>query len=97
VSKSLRRLRVVVSGRVQGVWFRGSMVEQARALGVAGWVENRPDGTVEAVVEGPDDAVERILKWCHHGPSGARVDDVTTSEEPPAGITGFDVTHGPSR
>jgi acylphosphatase len=65
--------RVVVSGQVQGVGFRYAMSEAARAIGVAGWVRNRRDGTVEALVQGEDEQVERMLAWCRRGPPGARV------------------------
>jgi acylphosphatase len=85
------RRRVVVSGRVQGVFFRQSCAHEAAAVGVAGWVENRPDGRVEAVFEGPDEAVDRLVAWCGHGPRSARVDDVSVTEEEPSGTTGFDV------
>ena len=61
------RRRVVVRGRVQGVFFRDSMRERARAHGVAGWVRNRPDGSVEAVLEGPAEAVERVLRFARDG------------------------------
>jgi acylphosphatase len=87
----LTRVRIVVSGRVQGVWFRESCREQAVALGVAGWVRNRSDGTVEAVVEGLPDAVERLVTWCRTGPPSARVDSIATSEERPNGDAGFRV------
>ena len=83
------RLHVVVSGRVQGVWFRDSMRRQAERLGLAGWVRNLPDGNVEAVFEGAADAVERLSVWCHHGPPGARVTSVVPRNEPPEGLTGF--------
>jgi acylphosphatase len=85
------RRRVVVSGRVQGVFFRQSCAHEAAAAGVAGWVENRPDGRVEVVFEGPDEAVDRLVAWCGHGPRSARVDDVSVTEEEPSGTTGFDV------
>jgi acylphosphatase len=85
------RRRVVVHGRVQGVWFRGSTEAEARAAGVAGWVRNRPDGTVEAVFEGPSEAVARLLAFCRHGPRGARVDRVEELEEAPEGLAGFSV------
>ncbi|MGZ8734170.1 MAG: acylphosphatase [Acidimicrobiia bacterium] len=78
-------------GLVQGVWFRESCREQAVALGVAGWVRNRSDGSVEAVFEGPAAAVERMLTWCAEGPSRARVDSVRTSEEHPIVDVGFRV------
>lgn len=70
------RARLEVRGRVQGVWFRGSMEAEARRLGVSGWVRNRPDGTVEAEAEGETTAVEALVAWARHGPPGARVTDV---------------------
>ncbi len=65
--------RLIVRGRVQGVGYRESMVDAAMALGVAGWVRNRRDGTVEALVQGDADAVESLLTWCRRGPPAARV------------------------
>jgi acylphosphatase len=72
--------RLVVRGRVQGVWFRESMRREAEALGVAGWVRNRLDGTVEAVVEGEPEAVRRLVRWAHRGPEAAQVTAVEESE-----------------
>jgi acylphosphatase len=85
------RAHVVVSGRVQGVFFRDETQRRARSLGVAGGVANRRDGTVEAIFEGPRDAVESMVRWCGHGPSGAEVDDVQTTWEDPRGDVGFGV------
>jgi acylphosphatase len=85
------RKRVLISGRVQGVWFRESCREQAVALGVTGWVRNRSDGQVEAVLEGPGAAVDRVVEWCHEGPSRARVDRVEVQVEDPIGESGFHV------
>jgi acylphosphatase len=85
------RRRVVVHGRVQGVWFRGSTEAEARAAGLAGWVRNRPDGTVEAVFEGTPEAVAALLAFCRRGPRSARVDRVDEFEEPPEGLAGFRV------
>lgn len=68
--------RLVVAGRVQGVGFRDAMAGAARAAGVAGWVRNRRDGTVEAFVQGGPDAVERIVVWARRGSPAARVDRV---------------------
>jgi acylphosphatase len=85
------RRRVLVHGRVQGVFFRGATQRRARALGVAGWVRNRADGSVEAVFEGARDAVEAALAFCREGPPGARVERVDVSEEAPEGLGGFDV------
>jgi acylphosphatase len=85
------RRRVVVGGRVQGVWFRASAREQARLRGVAGWVRNLPDGTVEACFEGAPGDVEALVRWCAHGPEGARVDRLETFEEPIGRLEGFRV------
>ena len=70
--------RIVVRGRVQGVGFRYAMVDAAERHGVAGWVRNRRDGTVEAFVQGEPAAVEAIVAWCHRGPPGGRVESVET-------------------
>ncbi|MBN2014619.1 MAG: acylphosphatase [Candidatus Altiarchaeota archaeon] len=69
---------VYVSGRVQGVFFRASTRDEARRLGLTGWVSNLPDGRVEAVFEGEEDLVKEMVGWCHHGPSYASVSDVKT-------------------
>ena len=85
------RRTVVVRGRVQGVFFRGSAEQQARAVDVDGWIRNRPDGSVEAVFEGTPEAVETLVAWCRHGPRWARVDDLQVSQQPAAGLTGFEI------
>lgn len=85
----MKRAHVFVSGRVQGVFFRATCREQARDAGVHGWVRNLPDGRVEAVFEGDDAAVERMVAWCRKGPAGARVSRVDVSWEPPQGEQGF--------
>lgn len=71
---------LLISGLVQGVGFRYSMAEEAERLGATGWVRNRRDGTVEAVIDGPVDAVEALLAWSRRGPPSARVTDVRVSE-----------------
>ena len=85
------RKRVVAHGHVQGVFFRDSTRQRAESAGVAGWVANRPDGTVEAVLEGDADAVEELVRWMHDGPRGAAVDRTEVNEEEPEGLSGFDV------
>ena len=74
--------RIKVRGRVQGVGFRYAMVDAARTCGVAGWVRNRVDGTVEVFVQGEADAVERAIEWCRRGPPAARVTTHDVKEEP---------------
>jgi acylphosphatase len=90
-SQQVRR-RVVVHGRVQGVFFRDTARRLASERGVAGWVRNRPDGTLEAVFEGSREAVDAMVRFCHQGPRGAEVESVEVSEEPPRGESGFSVT-----
>jgi len=85
----MTRRRVVVHGFVQGVYFRDTVRRQAVAKGVAGWVRNNRDGTVEAVFEGEPDAVEQLIALCRDGPRGARVDRVYVVEETPEGASGF--------
>lgn len=87
----MTRRRVVVHGHVQGVFFRDSVRRLALATGVAGWVRNNWDGTVEAVFEGEAAGVGRLVAFCHEGPRGARVDRVEVFEEPPESIPGFSV------
>jgi acylphosphatase len=83
------RARVVIQGRVQGVFFRAETRERARSLGLTGWVRNQPDGSVEAVFEGSRDRIESIIGWCRHGPRLAEVDDVSVQWEEPRGEQGF--------
>jgi acylphosphatase len=83
------RRRVVVHGFVQGVFFRDTVRRAAVGAGVAGWVRNNRDGTVEAALEGEPTTVERVVDVCRTGPRGARVDQVDVFEEAPEGLTGF--------
>ena len=85
------RKRVVVQGRVQGVFFRDSTHRQASSRGVAGWVTNRHDGAVEAVFEGEPEAVESLVRFMREGPRGAEVSDVEVTDEEPEGLSGFEV------
>ena len=82
---------MVVTGRVQGVFFRDSCRKRARAAGVDGWVRNTEEGAVEAWFEGDSHDVERLVAWRREGPAGAWVDTVTVSKESPAGDRGFHV------
>lgn len=83
------RKRILVEGRVQGVFFRASVAREAEGAGVAGWAKNLPDGRVEVVAEGTPEAVERVVDFCRRGPPLARVTRVTVEEEPPRGERGF--------
>lgn len=85
----MKRVRVLVSGRVQGVFFRAECARAARDAGVAGWVRNVSDGRVEAAFEGEDEAVDRMVAWCRHGTDWSRVDSVEATEEPPRGDREF--------
>jgi acylphosphatase len=87
----VRRVRVVVHGYVQGVYFRDATRRQAQSKGVAGWVRNNWDGTVEAVFEGEPEAVERLVDLCRLGPRGAVVERLEVFDEDPEGIAGFSV------
>lgn len=83
------RRRLTVHGLVQGVGFRYSLAQQARTRGVGGSAANRPDGTVEIVLEGEPEAVEALVRWCEHGPRGAVVERVAVTDEPPEGLQHF--------
>jgi acylphosphatase len=85
------RRRVVVHGRVQGVYFRSATEACARAAGVAGFVRNRADGSVEAVFEGAAEAVAGLVEFCRRGPRHARVERIETFDEPPEDLQGFRV------
>lgn len=85
----IKHVRVVIEGRVQGVWFRGWLAQQAGERALCGWVRNRSDGTVEAVLSGPAATVEAMVAACHVGPPAARVSRLSVeAAEPPAG-SGF--------
>jgi len=77
-----KRARLTITGLVQGVSYRAATVEAARRHGLSGWVRNNPNGSVEAVVEGDEDAVKRLIEWCRTGPPLARVEGVAVSWEP---------------
>jgi acylphosphatase len=86
------RKRVIVHGRVQGVFFRDTTRRMADSRGVAGWVRNNPDGSVEAAFEGPADAVDAMVRYMHEGPRGAGVDKVDVFDEEAEGLTGFRIS-----
>ena len=88
----MRRVRAIVTGRVQGVSYRASTADEAHRLGLAGWVKNRADGAVELEAEGDADRIASLLRWCEHGPPAARVSRVTVEELSPEGAeTGFTI------
>ncbi|WP_299054343.1 acylphosphatase [uncultured Nocardioides sp.] len=90
-----RSVRLRVTGRVQGVSFRWATEQEARRLGVTGWVRNEPDGSVAAYAEGPADAVDALVAWAHDGPPSARVASVDVTDVEPetgGGASGFRTT-----
>ena len=88
------KARVRIEGLVQGVNYRYATRQKALELGVSGWVRNLADGSVECLMEGERDKVEALIRWCHHGPSGARVTKVTTRwEEYRGDLQGFSITY----
>ena len=89
---AVKRVRVVVSGDVQGVGFRWSCRERATREGVGGFVRNLPDGRVEAAFEGEQESVDRMVDWCRQGPTWGRVDGLQVEEEPPEGVEQFVIT-----
>ena len=89
----IKRALVRVSGRVQGVFFRANTKRIADSLHLSGWVRNLPDGRVEAVFEGSEDAVLKAVSWCHQGPTHADVDDVEIIWEPSEGVRGFEIKY----
>ena len=88
MQSTVTTVRLSITGRVQGVWYRGWTVSQARELGLAGWVRNVTDGSVEALVNGPKDTVDRLITLCHSGPPAARVEDVDVQVIDPPGKGG---------
>jgi acylphosphatase len=85
------RAHLLVTGRVQGVFYRDTCRKVADQHGVAGCASNLPDGRVEVVLEGDKDAVERVVQWCRRGTDWSTVESVDVSEEPPEGLTGFSI------
>jgi acylphosphatase len=88
------RAQLKIVGRVQGVYFRASACQEAQSLGLAGWVRNCSDGSVEIVAEGTRDNLEQLIAWCHRGPRGARVKEVSVQwEKPEHSYNGFVIRH----
>ncbi len=86
------RKRVIVHGRVQGVFFRDTTRRTAESRGVSGWVRNNPGGSVEAVFEGAEESVDALVRFAREGPRGAMVERVEVRDEEPEGLTGFRIT-----
>jgi acylphosphatase len=91
MANDLKRLHVLVSGRVQGVFYRAECARHARALNLSGFVKNLPDGRVEAAFEGPPEAVDKMLAWCREGTDWSHVENVEVTEEKPTGERDFRV------
>jgi len=91
VTKIAKRIRVI--GRVQGVFFRAWTRDEAQTLGIDGWVRNCSDGSVEAQLEGDQEAIEELVDLMREGPPGARVEGVEVEESDPEGLSGFEVRH----
>ena len=83
-----KKLRI--RGKVQGVYFRESLKNEAHKSGISGWVRNRGDGSVEALLQGEEASVDQLVEWCRHGPPQARVDSVDVSTANPESVTGFE-------
>ena len=87
-------VRVIISGRVQGVWFRASTKQKAEQLGLMGWVRNTADGKVEAVFEGEENVVNQMIKWCYLGPPLSKVQNIEIKKQNPTnGFEGFSIRH----
>ena len=88
------RVHVIISGRVQGVWFRATTKQKAEQLGLTGWVRNTTDRNVEAVFEGEENLIQEMLDWCRHGPSSAKVENVEVEKQIPSnGFDGFSIKY----
>ncbi len=88
----MKKLRLTIYGRVQGVYYRSSAQGKARELGLSGWAKNMPDGTVVTVAEGGEEQLQEYIEWCKKGPSAARVEKIKeTWEEPSGELNGFSI------
>ena len=79
----IANIHIIISGRVQGVWFRASTKQMAKQLGLTGWVRNTPDGCVEAVFEGEENIINKMIEWCHKGPPLSKVKNVEVKNQEP--------------
>jgi acylphosphatase len=91
VPEAIIRRHLIMHGSVQGVFFRDATRRTAEQHGVSGWVTNRPDGTVEAILEGPREAVQAVEQFCRAGPEQAQVERMDATDEDPEGISGFSI------
>lgn len=82
---AVRRIHAIISGRVQGVFYRASTMDEAIRLGLTGWVKNLADGSVELVAEGPSNSIDALISWCRKGPPHARVTNIEIDEQAPTG------------
>ncbi|EMR02334.1 acylphosphatase [Cesiribacter andamanensis] len=87
----MKRLRIRISGKVQGVFYRASAQAKAKELGLNGWVQNEEGGSVLIEAEGEDQKLQRMVEWCQVGPGAAQVEQVETQEVQPQGVSGFEV------
>jgi len=86
-------VHVVISGQVQGVWFRASAKQKAEELGLNGWVKNNYNGSVEAVFEGDEEIIKKMVNWCHVGPPMAKVDNVVVKKQQTIGFKDFSIKY----
>ena len=86
-------VHVIISGEVQGVWFRASTKQKAEELGLTGWVRNTPNGCVEAIFEGEEDIVNKMVDWCYNGPPMAKVDNVEVKKQKTVGFKDFSIRY----
>lgn len=90
----IKNIHVIISGRVQGVWFRANTKQKAEQLGVTGWIRNTRDGRVEAIFEGEENCLKEMIDWCNHGPPLAEIDNVEIKDQIPTnGFDGFSVKY----
>jgi acylphosphatase len=93
-TKPIRSVHVLVSGRVQGVFFRSGLKATCDRLGVRGWVKNKPDGDVEALLQGREEELEKAIRWCKRGPEGAEVSRVETHDQHSDAVQGnFEIVY----
>lgn len=88
-----RQVRLKISGKVQGVFFRAEACEEARKWGLKGWVRNTDDGGVETVAQGEENHLQHFVTWCHEGPPGARIEKVEIFQETPEEFSGFTIKY----